>query len=80
MGVLFAYGATPTSCSVGGFHPQFNPPTVPPRPSVSRFINESFARIHADGYRAVTTTSLERIQTSSSASGMFCLRLVGSMR
>src|SRR2546430_1940065 len=54
MGLLFAYGYNADFVvSVGGFHPQFNPPPlpfpVPQRISVN-IINEDFARIHCDGY------------------------------
>ena len=63
MGLLFAYGDNANFVlSVGGFHPQFNPPPLPfPAPeriSVD-LINESFARIHADGYFAITTNTVQ---------------------
>ena len=63
MGVLFAYGDNANFVvSVGGFHPQFNPPPLP-FPSPQRIsidlINESYARIHADGYFAVTTNTVQ---------------------
>jgi hypothetical protein len=63
MGVLFAYGDDSNFVlSIGGFHPQFNPPPLP-FPSPQRIsldlINESYARIHADGYFAVTTNTLQ---------------------
>ena len=63
MGVLFAYGDDANFVvSVGGFHPQFNPPPLP-FPSPQRIsldlINESYARIHADGYFAVTTNTVQ---------------------
>ena len=63
MGLLFAYGDDPNFVvSVGGFHPRFNPPPLPfPTPvRISLdIINESFARIHADGYFAVTTNTAQ---------------------
>jgi hypothetical protein len=63
MGVLFAYGDNANFVvSVGGFHPQFNPPPLPfPAPDRISIdlINESFARIHADGYFAVTTNTVQ---------------------
>jgi hypothetical protein len=63
MGVLFAYGDDANFVvSVGGFHPQFNPPPLPfPAPDRISIdlINESFARIHADGYFAVTTNTVQ---------------------
>jgi hypothetical protein len=63
MGLLFAYGDDANFVvSVGGFHPQFNPPPLP-FPSPQRIsidlINESYARIHADGYFAVTTNTVQ---------------------
>ena len=63
MGVLFAYGDNANFVfSVGGFHPQFNPPPLPfpaPQRISMDLINESFARIHADGYFAVTTNTVQ---------------------
>ncbi len=63
MGVLFAYGDDANFVlSVGGFHPQFNPPPLPfpaPQRISLDLINESFARIHADGYFAVTTNTVQ---------------------
>lgn len=63
MGVLFAYGDDANFVlSVGGFHPQFNPPPLP-FPSPQRIsmdlLNESYARIHAGGYFAVTTNTVQ---------------------
>jgi hypothetical protein len=63
MGLLFAYGGNANFVvSVGGFHPQFNPPPLP-FPSPQRIsidlINESYARIHADGYFAVTSNTVQ---------------------
>jgi hypothetical protein len=63
MGVLFAYGDNANFVlSVGGFHPQFNPPPLPfpaPQRISIDLINESFARIHAEGYFAVTTNTVQ---------------------
>jgi hypothetical protein len=63
MGLLFAYGDNANFVlSVGGFHPQFNPPPLPfpaPQRISLDIINESFARIHADGYFAVTTNTVQ---------------------
>jgi hypothetical protein len=63
MGVLFAYGDDANFVlSIGGFHPQFNPPPLPfPTPERIQLdiINESFARIHCDGYFAVTTNTVQ---------------------
>jgi hypothetical protein len=63
MGLLFAWGSNANFVvTVGGFHPQYNPPPLP-FPSPQRIgidiINESFARIHADGYFAVTTNTVQ---------------------
>ena len=63
MGVLFAYGDNANFVvSVGGFHPQFNPPPLPfptPKRIAIDLINESYAKIHADAYFAVTTNTLQ---------------------
>jgi hypothetical protein len=63
MGVLFAYGDQANFVvSVGGFHPQFTPPPLPfptPQRISIDLINETFARIHADGYFAVTTNTVQ---------------------
>ena len=63
MGILFAYGDNANFVlSVGGFHPQFNPPPLPfpaPQRISLDIINESFARIHADGYFAVTANTVQ---------------------
>jgi hypothetical protein len=63
MGLLFAYGDDANFVvSVGGFHPQFNPPPLPfpsPQRIALDLINESYARIHADGYFAVTTNTVQ---------------------
>jgi len=63
MGLLFAWGDNANFVvSVGGFHPQFNPPPLP-FPSPKRIsvviLNESYARIRADGYFAVTTNTVQ---------------------
>lgn len=63
MGVLFAWGDDANFVvSIGGFHPQFKPPPLP-FPALTRIqiniINESFARIRADGYFAVTTNTVQ---------------------
>jgi hypothetical protein len=63
MGVLFSYGdAKNFVLSVGGFHPQFTPPPLPfpsPQRIALDLINESYARIHAEGYFAVTTNTVQ---------------------
>ena len=63
MGVLFAYGDNANFVlSVGGFHPQFTPPPLPfpaPERISLTILNESYARIHADGYFAVTTNTVQ---------------------
>jgi hypothetical protein len=63
MGLLVAYGPDANFIvSVGGFHPQFHPPPLPfptPQRISLNLINESFARIHADGYFAVTSNTVQ---------------------
>jgi hypothetical protein len=63
MGVLFAYGADSNLVlSVGGFHPQFNPPPLPfPTPNRIQLdiINESLARVRCSGYTAATTNTIQ---------------------
>lgn len=63
LGVLFAYGAEADFVlSVGGFHPQFDPPPLPfptPKRLQLDLINESYARIRCDGYFAVTTNTVQ---------------------
>lgn len=63
MGVLFAYGDNANfDLSVGGFHPQFNPPPLPfpaPQRISLDLINESYARIQANGYFAVTSNTVQ---------------------
>src|SRR5262249_26287062 len=58
MGLLFASGHDGNFVvSVGAFHPQFTPPPLPfPTPQRIQLdiINESYARIHCEGYFAVT--------------------------
>lgn len=63
MGLLFAWGDNANFVvSIGGFHPQFNPPPLPfptPKRISVDILNESYARIHADGYFAVTTNTIQ---------------------
>ena len=63
MGLLVAWGDNANFVvSVGGFHPQFNPPPLPfptPKRIAVDIINESFARIRCDGYFAVTTNTAQ---------------------
>lgn len=82
MGVLFAYGDNANFVvSVGGFHPQFNPPPLP-FPSPQRIsidlINESYAKIHADGYFAVTTNTVQFGTQSSYFFGFSACSVEGS--
>ncbi len=63
MGLLIAYGSDANFVlSVGGFHPQFNPPPLP-FPSPNRvqldILNESYARVRAEGYFAVTSNTAQ---------------------
>jgi hypothetical protein len=82
MGLLFAWGDdTNFVVSVGGFHPQFNPPTLPfPAPQRIQLdiINESYARIHADGYFAVTTNTAQFGSHASYFFGFSALSVEGS--
>lgn len=63
LGVLFAYGNDANFVlSVGGFHPKFSPPPIPfptPKRVQLDLINESYARIHCEGYFAVTTNTVQ---------------------
>lgn len=82
MGVLFAYGDDANFVlTVGGFHPQFNPPPLP-FPSPQRvqldIINESYARIHCEGYFAVTTNTVQFGSHASYFFGFSALSLQGS--
>lgn len=63
MGVLVAWGSDSNFVvSVGGFHPQFNPPPLP-FPSPKRIsisvLNESWGRIRVQGYFAVTSNTVQ---------------------
>ena len=82
MGVLFAYGDDANFVvSVGGFHPQFNPPPLPfptPQRIAIDLINESYARIHADGYFAITTNTVQFGTHSSYFFGFSALSVEGS--
>jgi hypothetical protein len=63
MGLLVAFGNDANFVvTVGGFHPQFNPPPLPfPNPArISvNYINESYARIRVMNYFAVTSNSAQ---------------------
>jgi hypothetical protein len=63
MGLLVAWGDDANFVvSIGGFHPNYNPPPLPfptPQRISINLINESFARIHADGYFAVTSNTVQ---------------------
>ena len=82
MGLLFAWGDDANFVvSVGGFHPQFNPPPLPfPTPQRIQLdiINESYARIHADGYFAVTTNTAQFGTHASYFFGFSALSVEGS--
>ena len=81
MGVLFAYGDDANFVlSVGGFHPQFNPPPLPfPLPTRIQIniINESYARIQCDAYFAVTTNTVQFGTHSSYFFGFSALSVEG---
>jgi hypothetical protein len=82
MGVLFAYGDDANFVlSIGGFHPQFNPPPLPfpsPRRIQIDIINTSFARIRCDGYFAVTTNTLQFGSHTEMFFGFSALSVEGS--
>jgi hypothetical protein len=82
MGLLFGWGDNANFVvSVGGFHPQFNPPALPfpnPRRIEVDIINESFARIRCDGYFAVTSNTLQFGSHSEYFFGFSALNVQGS--
>ena len=62
-GLLMDYSDNPNFVlSAGGFHPRFTAPPLP-FPSLARIaltiVNESFARVRADTYFAITTNSVQ---------------------
>ena len=63
MGLLVAWGEEPNFVvSVGGFNPRYTPPPLPfPTPQRVQvdIINESFARVRAEGYFAVTSNTVQ---------------------
>jgi hypothetical protein len=63
MGLLVAWGDEPNFVvSVGGFNPRYTPPPLPfPTPQRIQvdIINESFARVRAEGYFAVTSNTVQ---------------------
>jgi hypothetical protein len=63
MGLLMAYGDDPNFVlSVGGFHPRFTAPALPfptPRRLTLSLINESWARVRAEAYFAVTSNTVQ---------------------
>ena len=82
MGLLVAYGSDANFVvSVGGFHPLFNPPPLPfpPLQRISmNLINKSFARIHADGYFAVTSNTVQFGTQSNYFFGFSALNVQGA--
>lgn len=63
MGLLVAWGIEANFVvSVGGFHPQFNPPPLPfpaPKRLAIYILNESYARIGVMGYFGVTSNTVQ---------------------
>ncbi len=63
MGLLMAWGADANFVvSVGGFHPQFNPPALPfpnPKRVSLNILNHSNARIQVMGYFAITSNTAQ---------------------
>lgn len=82
MGALFAYGADGNLLvTVGGFHPRFNPPPLPfplPQRIQLDIINESYARIHCEGYFAVTPNTAQFGSQASYFFGFSALSVEGS--
>src|SRR5579864_565651 len=82
MGLLMAWGDNANFVvSIGGFHPQFNPPPLPfpsPKRIAVIIVNESYARIRADGYFAVTTNTVQFGSHSEYFFGFSALNLSGS--
>jgi hypothetical protein len=63
MGLLVSWGADATFVvTVGGFHPQFDPPPLPfpsPRRVALTILDESWGRIRVSGYFAVTSNTVQ---------------------
>lgn len=63
MGLLVDYSDNPNFVlSVGGFHPQLKAPPLPfptPHRIALNIINESYARVRAEAYFAITTNSVQ---------------------
>ena len=63
MGLLMDFSDNPNFVlSVGGFHPKFTPPPLPfpsPKRITLSLINESWARVRADSYFAVTSNTVQ---------------------
>jgi hypothetical protein len=63
MGLLAAFGDDANFVvSVGGFHPQFNPPPLPfpsPRRILVSLVNSPIARVRIEGYFAVTSNTVQ---------------------
>jgi hypothetical protein len=63
MGLLVSWGADAAFVvTVGGFHPQFNPPPLPfpsPRRVALSILDESWGRIRVSGYFAITSNTVQ---------------------
>ena len=81
MGLLVAWGDDADFVvTVGGFHPRFSPPPLPfptPQRIEVDLINESYARIRATGYFAVTTNTVQFGSTSDMFFGFSALSVQG---
>lgn len=82
-GLLMDYGDNPNFVlSAGGFHPQFEPPPLP-FPSLARvaltLVNESFARVRAETYFAVTTNSVQMGMRAEAFFGLDGLSVEGHL-
>ncbi|MCP4720541.1 MAG: hypothetical protein GY860_13885 [Desulfobacteraceae bacterium] len=83
MGLLVAWGSNSDFVlTVGGFHPRFNPPPlpfpVPKRISLS-ILNQSFGKIRASGYFAVTTNTAQFGALLEVKFGISSFRIEGSL-
>lgn len=81
MGLLMDYSDHPNFVlSVGGFHPRFTPPPLPfpsPKRITLNIVNESWARIGAETYFAVTSNTVQIGVSAQAFFGFDALSLEG---
>jgi hypothetical protein len=81
MGLLMDYSDNPNFVlSVGGFHPRFSPPPLPfpsPKRISLSIVNESWARIGAETYFAVTSNTVQMGVSAQAFFGFDSLSLEG---